>query len=73
MLMVRIGDRLQTKQLFGAGTATIERVRKAFASYGCQVPPIGRNRRRILPEVDGDQELICWALVHGPARKGIDR
>jgi hypothetical protein len=64
----------QIRAALGAGTATIERVRKAFVEGGL---PGSLNRKRRSKntswKLDGDQEAHLLALACSPAPKGHDR
>ena len=64
----------QIHEALGTGTATIERVRKAFVEEGLPDSLNRKQRRKNTPrKLDGDQEAHLMALACSPAPKGHDR
>ena len=64
----------QIREALGAGTATIERVRKAFVEGGLPGSLNRKQRSKNTPrKLDGDQEAHLMALACSPAPKGHDR
>jgi len=64
----------QIREAHGAGSATIERVRKAFVEGGLPGSLNRKRRSKNTPwKLDGDQEAHLIALTCSPAPKGHNR
>lgn len=60
----------QIAQAIGAGSSTVERIRKRFAHEGLEVALVDKPRSGAPPKLDGKQEALIVALACSDAPEG---